>query len=112
MARTPITAQVATSAGLTPTFEAANTDGNSYVLRQGRVLRVKNASAAAITVTLPTPGTVDGLAIPERTVNVPATSGDVLIALGKGDAYRQSDGTVLVDYSAVASVTVAVIDVP
>jgi hypothetical protein len=36
----------------------------------------------------------------------------VLIALGRADAYKQSDGTAWLDYSAVTSVTVAVVDVP
>jgi hypothetical protein len=55
---------------------------------------------------------VDGLAIPDRVVAVPATTGDVLIGLGAGDAYRQPDGTAFIDYSAVTSVTVAVIQAP
>lgn len=109
--RTAITAQQVTSAGLAPAFEPANVDGNSYVLRQARALRVKNGSAAAVNVTLPTPGTVDGLAIADRVVAVPAGA-DMVIGLGRGDVHRQPDGTVHVDYSAVASVTVAVLDFP
>lgn len=111
MARTDITAQAVSSTGLSPTLEPANVEGNAYVLRKGRVLRVKNGSASPITVTLPTPGTIDGLAVTDRTVAVPATTGDVFISLGRGDAYRQSGGKVHVDYSAVTSVTVAVLDV-
>lgn len=110
--RTEITAQTATSAGLSPAFEPANVDGNSYVLRKGRLLRVKNSSGSPVDVTLPTPGTVDDLAVADRTVTVPATTGDVHIGLGRGDAYRQSDGRAYVDYSAVTGVTVAVVDVP
>ncbi|RBY82681.1 hypothetical protein [Blastococcus sp. TF02A-26] len=111
MARTAITPQVATPAGLTPAFEPANVDGNSFVLRQARALRIKNGSGVSINVTLPTPGTVDGLAIADRVVAVPAGA-DMLIGLSRGDAYRQTDGSVYVDYSAVASVTVAVLDIP
>lgn len=111
MPRTAITPQRATSAGLAPAYEAANGLGNSFPLVAGRALHVKNASAAAVTVTVPTPGTVDGLAIADRTISV-AAGGDQLIGLGTNAAYRQPDGTALVDYSAVASVTVAVIDVP
>lgn len=112
MPRTVITPQQITSAGVTPTFEAANVLGNAVVLAYGRCLRVKNGSGSIITVTLPTPGTVDGLAIADRTVSVPATTGDVLIALGRGDAYRQPDATASIDYSAITSVTVCVVDVP
>jgi hypothetical protein len=110
MPRTKITPQPAGSGGLAPNFEAANVDGNSYVLRPGRALRVKNGSAAGVNVTVPTPGTVDGLAVAERVVAV-AAGADVTIGLGRGDAYRQSDGQAHVDYDAVASVTVAVVDV-
>lgn len=112
MPRTLVTPQQVTSAGVTPTFEAANALGNAVAPAYGRCIRVKNGSGSAVTVTVPTPGTIDGLAIADRTVTVPATTGDVLIALGRGDAYRQADGTVWLDYSAVTSVTVAVTDVP
>jgi hypothetical protein len=112
MPRTLVTPQQVTSAGVSPTFEAANVLGNSVALAYGRCIRVKNASGSAVTVTIPTPGTIDGLAITDRTINVPATTGDVMIALGKGDAYRNTDGTAYIDYSAVTSVTVAVVDVP
>lgn len=112
MPRTAITPQAAGSSGLSPNFEAANVDGNSFAVRPGRLLEVKNTSAAAVNVTIPTPGTVDGLAIADRVVAVPATTGHVRIALGKGDVYRQTDGAALVDYAAVAGVTVAVVDVP
>jgi hypothetical protein len=111
MPRTKITPQSAGSAGLVPNFEAANVDGNSYPLRHGRALRVKNGSAGSINVTVPTPGTVDGLAIEQRIVPVVAGA-DATIALGRGDAYRQADGQAHIDYSAVDSVTVAVVDVP
>lgn len=111
MPRTAITAQQATSAGLVPNFEPANVDGNSFTLRQARALRVKNGSAASVNVTLPTPGTVDGLAIDNRVIAV-AAGADMVIGLGRGDAYRQTDGTVHVDYSAVTTVTVAVLDLP
>lgn len=112
MARTAITPQQASATGLALNFEAANTDGNSFKLAAGRAIRVRNASAGAVTVTIPSTATVDGLVVPNRTVNVPATTGDVYIALGQAAAPRQSDGSVWINYSAVASVTVAVIDVP
>ena len=111
MARTAITPQKATSAGLGPAYEPANVDGNSFRLAAGRVLHVKNGSGAPVTVTVPTPQTVDGLAVTDRAVSVPA-SGERLIALGTQSVYRQSGGLAYIDYSTVTSVTVAVFDIP
>ncbi|HEY9409330.1 MAG TPA: hypothetical protein VIQ30_22645 [Pseudonocardia sp.] len=108
MARTAITPQKATSAGLTLATEPANVDGNMIPLSSGMVLVVTNASGAEITVTFPTPATVDGLAVADRAVAVPAgATGHV--ALGSSRVYRQPDGTAHVDYSAVSSVTVALL---
>jgi hypothetical protein len=113
MPRTKITPQVAGSGGLAPNFEAANVDGNSFPLRPGRALRIKNTHTAAQNVALITPGTVDGLPIGDRTISVPATSGDVTIGLGRGDAYRQTDGQVHVDYpGGVTGLAAAVVDIP
>jgi hypothetical protein len=108
--RTAIAQQTITSAGLAPTYEAANVDGNSFSLVQGRIFHVKNGSAAAVTVTFPTPQTVDGLDVAERAVSVPA-AGERFVSLGTAGAYRQTGGVAHVDYSAVTSVTVAVFDV-
>lgn len=109
MARTAITPQSVTTAGAAITLEAANVAGNSVRFVDHRAIWVKNASGSIVTVTLPTPGTSDGLAITDRTVSVPATTGERLIKLHRNE--MQSDGTVNIDYSAVTSVTVAAIDV-
>jgi hypothetical protein len=111
VARTAITAQKITSAGITPAYEPANVDGNSYRLIAGRCLHVKNGSGVTVTVTVPTPGTEDGLAIADRTVAVPAAT-ERLIALGAGRTYKQPGGVAHIDYSAITSVTVAVFDTP
>ena len=111
MPRTAITAQTVTSASLDATYEPANSQGNSYRLLRGRVLHVKNASGASVTVTIPTPGTVEGLAVADRTVTVTAAD-DRFIALGTADIYKSAGEDAYVDYSATTSVTVAVLDVP
>lgn len=109
MPRTAVTPQTVLSSGRVMSYEAANVDGNSianaYVRRD---LTVKNASAGSINVTLITPGTIDGLAIADRVIAV-AAGAETRIRTDN-DAYRQSDGSVHIDYSAVASVTVAVTD--
>jgi hypothetical protein len=114
MPRTAITPQRPTSSGTAVTFEAANVLGNSVPQDGHRVLVVVNGSGGSINVTLPTPGTIDtDLAIPDRVVAVPAGA-TRYIALGtpsSAPVYRQSDGSVNIDYSAVTSVTVAVLHV-
>lgn len=70
-------------------------------------LHVKNANAGTCTVTLVTPGTVDGLAIADRTVAI-LTGAEAMIALPAA-LYRSSDGLGDVQFSPTSSVTAAVI---
>mgnify|MGYP005823896815 CR=1 FL=1 len=105
--RTALVPQQITRAGLAPAFSAAVADGHS-VANDGHVfIEVKNASGSAVTVTVQTPGMVDGLAIAELQVSVPATNGDKMIGPFPPGIYNQADGTIYVDFSAVTSVTVA-----
>lgn len=112
MPRTAITPQKATAAGRTVTFEPANSLGNSFNAAKGRALIIRNGSAAAITATLPTPATADGLAIADRAITV-AAGAQTHVGIGsQAGIYAQTDGTVWVDYSAVTTVDVAVVDNP
>ncbi len=72
MARTALTEQAITSSGLEATYSAAHVDGNKFNNTSRTLFHVKNASGGSVTLTFQTPGTVDGLAIAERTVAVPA----------------------------------------
>jgi hypothetical protein len=108
MPRSKITPQRPTFSGIAPTYEPANVDGNAVDLGGGRVVHVKNASAGSITVTLPTPGTVAGLAISDQTITV-AAGGEQMFTVGDSRSpFKQPDLTAHIDYSAVTSVTVAV----
>lgn len=112
MPRTAVTPQKATSAGLAVTFEPANVLGNSFTPAKGRSFIVRNGSGASITLTLPTPGTADGLAIADRSITV-AAAAQTHVGVGNFPGiYGQTDGSVWVDYSAVTTVTVAVVDTP
>jgi hypothetical protein len=82
-------------------------------------LSVINGGGATITVTVQTPGVVDGdLAITDRVVSVPVGTTPKLIPLNSSN-YRQpatagspagaDAGKAYVDYSAIASVTRAVV---
>ena len=53
-------------------------------------LHFKKSGAGACIVTIVTPGTVDGLAITERTITVPATTGDRFIGLFPAAIYNNS----------------------
>lgn len=108
MAGTAITPQRPTSTGLTLITEAANAAGNTYPFRVHNVLLVTNGSAASINVTIQTPGSADNdLALPDRIVVVPAGATRYLCPTDA--VYRQADGTVQLLYSAVATVSVAVL---
>ncbi len=97
-------------AGLAPIFTAATVGGDTFTPGQTTFLHVKNASAGAITVTIVTPGTSSGLAIADVAVSVPATTGDRMI--GPLPAFLFSlAGVGSITYTAVTSLTVAVISV-
>lgn len=108
MPRTTITPQRAAVGGTALATEPANVDGNAVTLDARRVLFVKNASGAAVTVTIPTTQTLEGLTVGNRTVAVPAGAERFI---RPSAASVQPSGAVHVDYSAVASVTVAVLEV-
>lgn len=91
-------------AGLGPAYVAADAAGDTVIPGQGSFLHVKNGGAAAITVTLVTPGTVSGLDVADQTVSVP-NAGERMIAVG--DIYRNpTTGRASATYSAVTTVTV------
>lgn len=95
--------------GTAPTYSAADAAGDRVTPGEGTFLHVKNASAAGITVTLVTPGTVDGLAVADRTSNSVAAGGEDFISLANAKLYRSSDGLADLTWSATASVTFAVL---
>lgn len=102
--------QKATTAGIVPTFSAPDAAGISVMRANGRTLHVKT-SGTALTLTVPTPGSVDGsLAISDRTISMAATEHRVIgFPLNVAD-YDQSDGFVYIDFSVITGCTVAVID--
>lgn len=114
MPRTALAATAVPAAGLdlsTSGVAADLANGNSYPWTAGRRLYVHNGDAAALTVTVPTPGTVGalGLAIADVTVTVAAGSGKILPAMGS--EVRQGNGSAYVDWSGVTTPpTVTVLD--
>lgn len=83
------------------------TNGNKFLCNGRTVFRAKNTGAGAITLTFETPGTIAGLAISDLTVNVPATTGDVLVEMD-GNFFQPGTQDVFVSYSGVTGLTVDV----
>ncbi|MBP2370225.1 hypothetical protein [Pseudonocardia parietis] len=93
--------------GLGATYSPV-TASDKVVPGDGTFLHVKNGSASSVTVELVTPQTVDGLAVADRQVSVPA-SGDRFIAVPDMYADRTDSGLATVNFLATTSVTVAVL---
>lgn len=111
MARTSVATQPMAFGGLTPNLTAPTIDGD--VVDVGRCfLHVENGGGAPITVTVQTPGSIDGLALEDRSVQVAAGSFKQIpltLAVYRQPVGSADAGRAYVDYSAVASVTRAVI---
>jgi hypothetical protein len=115
--RVPVTTQQVPYSGLVPAHTAPTVDGD--VVDVGRChLSVINGGGAPITVTVQTPGVVDGdLPITDRVVTVPVGTTPKIIPLNSVN-YKQTPasavlpadaGRAYVDYSTIASVTRAVV---
>lgn len=74
-------AEGASRGGLVATYNSGLTTTDTYTVpNDGKtVLHFKKAGAGACTVTIIVNDTVDGLAVPNRTVVIPATTGDKFV---------------------------------
>jgi hypothetical protein len=108
MARVAMVADSISRAGVAATYAAVTVDGISFVNSEREFLHVKNGGAGATVVTLQTVGFVDGIAIPDRSVSIPA--GEERFIGPFSAAYtRTTDANVYVDFSVLTSVTVALL---
>lgn len=119
MARTELAVQDCVVAGLNPTMTAAIADGHAFVnLGENIFLYVDNGGGSAVAVTIETPGTVDGNAIADLSVSVPAGESR-FIGPFKRSVYNQDDSAgdtgldkvVFVDTDIQTSVTYAAVKV-
>ena len=102
-----------TSSGLTPAYAAGSATETYLIPNNGRVfLHVKKTGAGDCTVTVPTPGTVDSLAVTDYTATVVATTGDKMIGPFPPSAYNNAAGQISVTFSEVTDLTFAVIRLP
>lgn len=86
---------------------AAAALGDTAPVGPGRFLYISNGDASSKTVTVATPGTVSGLAIPDVSVVVAAGESAVLPLT---TLFRGASGRASITYSAATSVTVAVFE--
>lgn len=118
MARTELTLQTCIRTGLNTSYSAAQADGHAINnVSHKTFIHVVNDNASACTVTVTTPNTVDGQAIADLTVSVPASEERMIgpfphAVYCKNDSALSIVHAVWVDYSVQASVTVAAVKLP
>ncbi|REE62124.1 hypothetical protein BX257_4737 [Streptomyces sp. 3212.3] len=96
--------------GAAVAYTPASAGGDTCPTGAGVLLMVKNSDASPHTVTLVTPGTVNGLAIADRAIPV-AAGAEVAIPVNR-DYRNPATGRASITYDAVTSVGVAVMRVP
>lgn len=106
MARTALIVQQISRAGLAPTYGGVNADGHALANGGQEFLHIKTGGTTC-TVTIQTPGTVDGLTIVDRTVVLGANA-ERLIGPFPPAIYNQLGTTdVYLDFSTSTSVIIA-----
>jgi archaellum component FlaG (FlaF/FlaG flagellin family) len=119
MARTVLSVQSTNRTppnGLSIAFTAAAAAGHSFDNSSEKAaLLVKNTGGSACNVTIKRPAVVDGMAMTDLAITVPATNGEVMIGPFPKSIYNQTDtdnslpDAVLVDTSVQTGVSLAVI---
>ena len=114
MVMTTLAPQTMSRDGIDPTYSAANADGHEFANNGRTFFQAFNGGGSDIECTFATPGTVDGLAIAERVVDI-AAGEDAIIGPFPPAQYNTDPGTtdtVKVTFEGVASLTVAAIVMP
>lgn len=97
-----------TRAGINTAGAAASVGGDEFVNTGTELLFVSNGGGAPINVTVVTQATVDGMAVPDKVVAIPAGESRLIGPFPK-QWYNDGAGKVQVTYSGVDTVTVKVI---
>lgn len=96
-------------AGLAPSYSAVSA-ADTFPPGNNVFLHVKNGGASPDTVAIATPGNVQGLAVADISVSVPAGGERMIGPLPGSLVARASDGLADVTHSFVTSVTCAVLE--
>ena len=92
--------------GLEATYDAAAGGGDEFTNSGDEFIHIKNGDVSAMTLTIVTQATVDGQAVGDRTVAVPAGEERIVGPFPTG-TYNDGTGKVQLTYSAVTSLTIA-----
>jgi len=116
-----LTPQAVSRTGITPSYTAAgsspllNTSDTFQFNNTGKeILHFKKSGASDCTVTIVTPETVDGLAVADRTLTVPASTGDKMIGPFPPEHYNTPGTATFQGFtlSEVTGLSVAIIRLP
>jgi len=103
-----LTAQTVVRAGLKATYASCAAEGDEFVNTGDEFIHIINAAVADQTVTIATPATVDGLAVADRAVVITASE-ERMIGPFPSSTYNDSAAKVQLTYSAVVTLTIAVL---
>lgn len=96
-----------TANGTTPSYTAATSSDTYKAPNDGRVfLHAKNVGGSPVTLTVSTPGTMDGNAVADYTATIPATTGDKLIGPFPPRVYNDDDQKLTITVSGATSLAV------
>lgn len=109
MADVAVTVEEIVRTGIDLTDTGSLSTSDTYLVpNDGKTfLHIKKSGATDCTVTIATPGTVDGLAVTDLTVTVPATTGDKMIGPFPRDIYNNASGQISVTFSNITGLTIA-----
>ncbi|GAA0638230.1 hypothetical protein GCM10010174_70100 [Kutzneria viridogrisea] len=110
MARDVPTPQAFVIDGVAPTYSAVSGNNDQVANNGRRLVHVKNGGGSSLTVTVGIGGAINGHSPTGVAVSI-AAGADKFIGPFPA-SYNQADGTVYLDYSATASVTRAVLELP
>jgi hypothetical protein len=113
MADVTIAVEKVTRTGINLTDTGSLSTGNTYVIRNSgkMVLHFKKTGSGVCSASIQTPSFVGGLAVAELTVNVPATSGDILIGPFPPGIFNDGSKDVRVTFDDVVGLTIAAFEV-
>lgn len=103
-----LTAETVSRSGVDVAGVAASSGGDEFDNSGSDFVEIKNGGAGSINVTFVTQATVDGEAVADKVVAVPAGTTKIIGPFPKG-IYNNANGRVQMTYSAVTSVTVKVL---